>query len=656
MDKKKREREIKRLLSREYRLYEEEEKFSSLPRSIYEKACAISEKVLQIDSDKKTMQHLQETIDFAHLKATPRGISSFTIMFALLVCIPSLMLMTLKMFGLPGLDPGYGVMALALSLFFTYYIYTYPDRLKRRYEAEASSELITFVLYVAMYMRNTPNLEGAVRFAADNLGGTLGYEVKKLLWDVEVGNFLSMKEALSEYTTRWSKNRPFVEATELIITSLRQVGDKRITLLDEAVEIMLQGSREQARHFNQDLKTPVMVIHALGIILPVMGLVLFPIIAVFLHVSWTILFVGYDVLLPLVLYFVISSILESRPPTFSKIDITESPEVPPEGKFRYGKQNIPAMPVGLLIGAVIIGIGVAMYVYEMNTSQNPEGFYAAIVISTGIALGFGSYFMLLSSQRMKVREKTRKIETEFAEALFQLGNQISSGSPIEISMEHSMDRIKNLSIREMFERALKNMRLLGFTFSQAFFDKEYGAIRYYPSKLIKSIMRTVVESTKKGVRTAAVAMLSVSKYLKGLHDTQEEVNEQLNDTLNSLKFQSYFLSPLISGIVVTLAIIIMRILASIGARVSDLNSASVPFLADFSTVAITPFEFIMIVSIYLIETSFILSMFISQIENGEDPIGRNDITGKSLVIGYIVFVVCLLLTLAIFEPLISGLM
>ncbi len=654
MDKKKREREIKRLISREYRVYEEEERFSSLPQTIYEKACAASEKLLKIDPDKKTREQLENTISFAHLKVTPRGISSFTIMFALLVCIPSLLLMLLRIIGLPGLSFGYGMMALMLGLFFTYYFYTYPGRLKRRYESEASAELVTFVLYIAMFMRNTPNLEGAVRFAADNLGGTLGYEIKKLLWDVEVGNYLSMKEALSEYTTRWVKNRPFVESVELVITSLKQVGEKRILLLDEAVDIMLQGSREQARHFNQDLQMPVMVIHALGIILPVMGLVLFPIIAVFLGVSSMILFVGYDIMLPLILYFVISGVLESRPPTFSKIDISESPEVPREGKFRYGKREIPALPVALILGALIIGLGIFLYVDEINNTEKPEGLIAAMVISLGISVGFGSYFLLISNQRMKVREKTRKIEQEFAEALFQLGNQISVGTPIELSMAHSMDRIKNLSIRDMFEKALKNMRMLGFTFSQAFFDKEYGAIRYYPSKLIKSIMRTVVESTKKGVKTASIAMLSVSKYLKGLHDTQEEVNGQLNDTLNSLKFQSYFLSPLISGIVVTLAIIMMRILAQISERVAGLGNANVPFLSSFGNVAISPFEFVMIVSIYLIETSFILSMFVSNIENGEDPIGRNDITGKSLIIGYVVFLVCMLITLAIFGPLISS--
>ena len=303
---------------------------------------------------------------------------------------------------------------------------------------------------------------------------------------------------------------------------------------------------------------------------------------------------------------------------------------------------------------MIILFGIFLLLNEVATAESFEGILPALVISFGVAAGFGIYFILLSKQRLLIRSKTRQIENEFAEALFQMGNQISGGTPIELSMEHSMSRIQNLRIKEFFSRALKNMKMLGFTFSQAFFDKEYGAIRYYPSKLIKSIMRTVVESTKKGVNTASVAMLSISKYLKGLHDTQEEVQESLNDTLSSLKFQSYFLSPLICGIVTTLAIIIMRILREIGEKVTDLGSVNVPFLASFGQVRITAFEFILIVTIYLIETAFILAMFINSIESGEDQIGQQNIAGYSLIIGFVVFSACMLGTLVLFEPLISG--
>ena len=111
---------------------------------------------------------------------------------------------------------------------------------------------------------------------------------------------------------------------------------------------------------------------------------------------------------------------------------------------------------------------------------------------------------------------------------------------------------------------------------------------------------------------------------------------------------------MISGIVVTLAVIIMRILLQIGKKVADFGQVNVPFLAQFGQVKITAFEFILIVSIYLIETAFILAMFINAIESGEDKIGRQDVTGRSLVVGFIVFTICMLLTLALFGPLIEG--
>ena len=60
------------------------------------------------------------------------------------------------------------------------------------------------------------------------------------------------------------------------------------------------------------------------------------------------------------------------------------------------------------------------------------------------------------------------------------------------------------------------------------------------------------------------------------------------------------------------------------------------------------------VSIYLIEVSFILSMFINGIENGHDPIGFKSTTGNALVVGFIVFVICFFATFMMFRPLISG--
>lgn len=637
----------RQFLSREYKIFREEERESSLPRSIYEKLCISAEKIMKVQPDKKTEKTLQEAINFAHLKVTPTQVSSLTMLFAFAIVFPTFVLIALKLlFGLPGLTLGSGLIVMVLTLPFVYYLYIYPLHIKKLYEMDAGSEIVTLILYMAMYMRNMPNLEGAVKFSAENMSGQLSYEIRKMLWDVEVGNYVNMQDALFEYAKKWQKNREFVEAVELLVASLHQIGPSRERMLNEAVEVILKGSREQARHFNQDLKMPVMVVHAMGIILPVLGLVLFPIVAVFLGVDASLLFIGYDILLPIVLFFVISNILEKRPATFSKIDISENPNIPPKGKFRLGRRVLSAFPIAFVVGGSIIALG---FLYHQI---DKEGLIAGAIIVGGIAAGLGLYFLMLSSQRMQVRDKTRKIETEFAEALFQLGSSISTGIPVELSVERSLKRVGNLAIKDLFARALNNMKTMGMTFSEAFFNKDYGAIRFYPSRLIKSVMRTVVEASKKGVETTSQAMLSVSQYLKGLHDTQEEVQESLSETVNSLKFQAYFLSPLISGVIVTMAIIIIRILGQLSTRLANSSFTDFPLVTQFGAISITPFQFVVVVGVYLVETALILGFFINGIENGEDPLGKQNTMGKSVLIGYIVFMIALFVTLLIFTPLI----
>lgn len=637
-------------LSREYRIFREEDRVSSLPKTIYEKMCIAAGKIMRVEPDKHTGKTLQEAIEFAHLKVSPSQVSALTIIAAFLVVFPTFFFILLRsFFGLPGLEANAGLIIMLIALPFVYYLYVYPLHLKKRYEMDAGSEIVTLILYMAMYMRNTPSIEGAVKFAAENMSGELSYEIRKLLWDVEVGNYSSMNDGLIAYSKKWQKNREFVESVELLVSSLQQTGLRRENMLNEAVEVILKGNREQARHFNQDLKLPVLIVHAMGIILPVMGLVLFPIVAVFLKVDAAFLFIGYDVFLPVILFFVISNILEKRPATFSKIDISENPEIPPKGRFRHGKRLVPAFPVAVVIGGSIISIGFFLRQFDR------EGIISGAVLLGGAAAGLGSYFIMLTSQRLRVREKTRQIETEFAEALFQLGNNVSIGIPIELSLERSLRRIGDLKIKDLFSRALGNMKSMGMTFSEAFFNREYGAIRYYPSRLIKSIMRTIVESSKKGVETASQAMLSVSKYLKGLHDTQEEVEESLSETISSLKFQAYFLSPLISGVIVTMAIIIIRILGQLSTRLAGSSFTGFPLITQFDAIKITPFQFVAIVGVYLIETALILAMFINGIENGEDPVGRQNVSGKCVLIGYIVFMVSLFATLAVFTPLLLNL-
>ncbi len=687
------EKRIQEIISREYKMFREQERVSKLPTTLYEKACRASSRIINIEPDGKTKKKLQEAIDFSHMKITPSGVTSFTILVVFAVSFSAfLALITNSMTSydvptsddaaknclpyaegatmctIPGIGLGLGpaLFIILASVLLALYMYRYPFHLKKKYEMETGNEIVTMVLYMAIYLRNTPNMENAVEFASKNLSGPLGFELRKIMWDVEIGNYHTINEALLDYASKWAANKDLVEALELMISSVDQAESRRIAVLDEAMNRILEGARENAKHFTQKLKMPIMVIHAIGIILPVMGLVLFPIVAIFLNVSSIMLFVLYDVILPLILFFVISRSLDDRPATYSKIDVSEHPDLPAKWTFRFGGKNVPAWPFTALIVIFMLTAGIVLYqdntvttVKEgVETTELPDQniqMYSAMLMLSGMAIGLAFYFISTSMQSVGLRDKVQEIEGEFREAMFQFGNTVSGGKPIEIAMDESTKRMETMKIKELFQHASMNIKKLGMTFHQAFFDEQYGAVRYYPSRLIKSVMRTVTESAKKGVKTAAMAMLSISRYLRGLHKTQEDVRASLSDVTGSLRFQAYFLSPFIAGIISTMAIMIIQILQKLGEQTSSVGIAGTSILGNIAMgMAITPFEFIMVVGIYVIESCFLLALLLNGIERGEDATGRKYLTGWLLITSIIVYVVSVSISSVVFTPMLSG--
>jgi hypothetical protein len=66
---------------------------------------------------------------------------------------------------------------------------------------------------------------------------------------------------------------------------------------------------------------------------------------------------------------------------------------------------------------------------------------------------------------------------------------------------------------------------------------------------------------------------------------------------------------------------------------------------------ITPGEFQLVCAIYFIETSIIVGTFINGIENGEDEIGKQDAIASILLLGFIIYLITLYASLAVFGPL-----
>jgi hypothetical protein len=279
----------------------------------------------------------------------------------------------------------------------------------------------------------------------------------------------------------------------------------------------------------------------------------------------------------------------------------------------------------------------------------------------GIGLGLATYFILSNYQKMSIQGDIYSIESEFELALFQLGNRMSGGTPAELALEKSIDDVKDLKISGLFTAALRNIKSLGATFSEAFFHPKWGATKYYPSKLIENIMYMIVDISRKGFMYAADGMLTVSRYLRNIRETQEYIRELLSESASSMTFQAYILTPMITGLIVAMSQVIIVVLTILGQRLAALSSGDVPMdisggLFGFGSNAesgITPEIFQLVIGIYLIQVIIILAIFLTKIGQGDNKTAQWYLAGKMLIIGLIAYFMIAIGTTVVFGDIIQ---
>lgn len=632
--------------SRDFRLFKKKDE---LPFTWFERLTRLSGKIISVKPpDENTKKELENSIAFTGLRIRPGDVVSLTVLTIMFFVILSIFLVAF------GIMPVMGILFVsAAGVGLGYYLLKYPANLMKSFRIQASSQVVLAVLYMVVSMRVSPNLEQALRFSAANVSGPLAWDMRRLLWDIEMGKYYSASNALTDYISKWKpENEEFAEALRLIRDSRTHTSEKAEVILDQSLDVILNGTKTRMKHYAQELSLPVSVIHMMGIVLPVLGSVMAPMAAVFLSdvARPEYFFIGYDVILPIFIIWFINSVLKKRPTTFSQVDTSNHPDLPPKGSFllKLGKKKVvvPVLPFSLII-ALIFLLPPAFFFTE-----NPEIFLTAagehnfttlmfsLFITLGIGFGMASYFLLSNYQRIRIQNDVLKTESEFELALFQLGNRISGGIPPELALEKSIDDVKDLSIAGLFTIALRNIKNLGMTFKEALFNEKWGAVRYYPSRIIKNIMYMIVDIAKKGVKYASEGMLTVSKYLRNIRETQEYIRELLQESVSSMTFQAYLLTPMVTGLIVSMAQVIIRVLSILSQRLQTMSTgAALPvnitgglFTPGGVSDTISPEMFQLIIGIYLIEVIIILAMFLTKISQGENKVYQWYSAGKMLVI------------------------
>ena len=253
--------------------------------SLYEKACNFSQQILKLKVDPEKSVKVQKNLDICHLNVTPSGVTSFSILGALSFMVGvGFLAFTLPLI-LVG-EPLFPLVVFAMigGVILIPILQKFPGFLANSWRMKASNQMVQSVFYLVTYMRHTSNLERAIAFASEHLDAPLSIDFRKLLWDVETQKFSTIKDSAESFLNFWQDtNKDFVQAFHLIESSLfESAEDRRLTLLDKSLDVILNGTYENMLHYAHALKGPMTMLNMLGVILPILGLVILPLVVSFM--------------------------------------------------------------------------------------------------------------------------------------------------------------------------------------------------------------------------------------------------------------------------------------------------------------------------------------------------------------------------------------
>jgi Flp pilus assembly protein TadB len=663
----------------------------------YERWCKTLGSAIKLKVSQKDSERIQKQIEAAHLDIEPWQAITLSVMAFISVFFIGIIFSiayTLIKGNISSFPTLFFFLTVVVSIFLFYYFNGYPARLASKWRLKASSQMVPAILYVVVYMRHTANLEKAIEFASEHLQYPLALDFKKIFYDVAMGKFSTIKESLDNYLEGWRDySTEFIEAFHLIESSLYEPDRaRRIATLEKSIQVVLDGVYDRMLKFTHDVKAPLTNVYMLAIMLPILGIALIPLASAMVQgmIKWTHVFILYTLIIPFLAFFMMDKILLLRPGGYGESSYLEKNPLYPQYKsnrpyvaafficlpffilgllpliFQY--TPIPHM-LGLQTDYTFGQLGLSLSdslsatkIFDFKETATgivgPFGF-GALILSLFFPLGIALFFSIAYKDKTKniinERNKTKQLEGEFNNSLFQLGNRLGNGVPPELVFGKVAESSKGLITGEFFRRVNYNIQQMGMSVEKAIFDSRRGVLLFYPSDLIATSMRVLVESSKKGLKIAAISLMSISEYVKNIQKITERLKDILAEIVSEMKSNMTFLAPLLSGIVIGLALMITSILNTL--NVATLSGADTSALGNIQNILgifnietmIPPYYLQLAIGIYLIQVIFILTGTLVTIDSGEDRLERTSRIGENLKKGIVFyFFTALISALALF--------
>lgn len=570
----------------------------------------------------------------------PRAVVNAAVLFAVFSFMASLPVFLIL---------GFPLLSILVGIFGFYYKYNQANVQATQTTMEAQNEIIFASLLLAIYIRINRNLEGAVKFAGKSAKGIVGDILKRVSWSVEMREESNIEKALDRHASILKElDETFIKVLELLKMSLSEKQGARFEdIIDKALGLQLSATNEKMQKYVEAISNPVKLIFSFLMLFPMMLLIMIPIVGIFLgsEIQPSILFILFNIAIPLVAYYYVTTVLAKRPGTLA-VHIT--PEIREKyGGIRVGENvfsPVSAVAIFLILSVPFIGI------LALNFGLFES---AAVVYITAIAVGI--YYFGRSHGLMDIRSKISELEKDFRASLKELAVVLRQNIPIENAIAMMVEEGRKIgTLRkesvDLWGKILEKIKVEGKTLKGAIFGRE-GVIKDYPSVMISDILYVISESAEKGPRQTSASTVKVAEYLDRTFEINARVNEMLSEITNTVSMMSTFIMPLVGGVAVAFGDLIAKFIIIMSKKAHGAEGFGI---FTFGGTAFSSVDMQFIIGFYVLEMLIILGMFESGIKQGYDEVGRAHTIAKNIFVGFTVYIVSLIASWALLNLLISG--
>ncbi|MBN2251931.1 MAG: type II secretion system F family protein [Candidatus Altiarchaeota archaeon] len=510
------------------------------------------------------------------------------------------------------------------------YIEKYPLLLLESKKTEVMGHVPAIASYLVISLRINPILEKAVEFAAEHTTGFPKKLLRRMVSDINMGNSSSIVESLSAFADEWGDMPEFKSFTQLLIASTLETSEKgRWLMLDNGMNVLLNGLKERCENSARGLETPILIVFTFFVILPLVFIGLVPIIpTIGLEVPPFMIFLLYDLVLPIILFVAISLVVSSKPLTVPPVEI---PEVECSKLFNLNTAgNIERYGFFTAIAAISLVIAMPGLLDLMAALKNLPPAYplGTSFILLGLSFGAGICLLATSYSVKKMRDEIKCEEEEFIETLRQLSVLLSSGRPLPSAMAHlkGMNKGKTASI---FSKAANNIKLFNIDMRQAFFNEKCGSASRIYSEMIHGAIDTIVAMADKSSKSIASVIIRLSEHMRNMRTVDVEMKKIIGNITSSMVIIAVFVGPLVGGVATSLGYLLAETLGE-----GDMNAMGI---GSMMAETMNPEIIKLIIGLYVLETTIILSIFADELVYGNDAVIRKYHLGIYLPLAAIIF-------------------